>query len=57
MHCHEILCVRKRIVRLLRGHGIGREKSFNAVWKIYLAELDDPQMAPIRFAGSFRDFQ
>ena len=34
-----------------------REKPFNAVWKIYLAELDNSQMAPIRFAGSSIDFQ
>lgn len=57
MHCHEKLCVRKRIVCLLRGHGICREKPFNADWKSYLAEIDDSQMASTRFPGSCRDFQ
>ena len=57
MHCYEKLYVGKRIVCLLLGHGICREKPFNADWKSYLAELDNSQMTSTRFSGSFRDFQ
>jgi hypothetical protein len=28
-----------------------------ADWKSYVAELNDSQIAPIRFPGSFRDLQ
>jgi hypothetical protein len=41
----------------LLSHSTGREKHANAVWKIYVAELDGSHMVPIRFPGSFRDCQ